>query len=231
MKGAPFLHPAKQFERKQIAVLVADDDMRFRRIVSLVLADQDDMNLVGEAGDGCEAFAQAVKLQPDVVLLDVRMPGTDGIDAARAIHRQLPATKIVMLTSSDEDEDIYQAMKAGASAYILKEGFIDDVAGIIRAMVHEIGVVLSPSIALKVIDEFGHDRLPPPPPGLSERELEVLRLVARGGTNDTIADELCLSSHTVKRHVANILAKLHERTRGDAVMHATLDGVLTVETS
>ena len=225
------MHPAKQSERKQIAVLVADDDMRFRRVVSLVLADQDDMILVGEAGDGREALAQAIELQPDVVLLDVRMPGTGGIDAAGAIHRQLPGAKIVMLTSSDEDEDIYQAMKAGASAYVLKEGYIDDVAGIIRAMAQGVGIVLSPSVALKVIDEFGHDRLPPPPPGLSERELDVLRLVARGGTNDTIADELCLSSHTVKRHVANILAKLHERTRGDAVLHATLDGVLTVENS
>ncbi len=225
------MHPAKQSERKQIAVLVADDDMRFRRVVSLVLADQADMILVGEAGDGREALAQAIELQPDVVVLDVRMPGTGGIDATGAIHRQLPGAKIVMLTSSDEDEDIYQAMKAGASAYILKEGYIDDVAGIIRAIAQGVGIVLSPSVALKVIEEFGHDRLPPPPPGLSERELDVLRLVARGGTNDTIADELCLSSHTVKRHVANILAKLHERTRGDAVLHATLDGVLTVENS
>jgi DNA-binding NarL/FixJ family response regulator len=225
------LHPAKQLEPKPIAVLVADDDMRFRWVVSLVLADQDDMILVGEAVDGRQAVAQTMELEPDVVLLEVRMPGGGGIGAAQAIHRQRPKTKIVMVTGSDDDEDIYRAMKAGASAYVLKDGFIDEVAGIIRAMAHGVGIVFSPSVALKVIHEFGHNRPPQPPPGLSERELEVLRLVARGDTNDTIADELCLSSHTVKRHVANILAKLHERTRGDAVMHATQDGMLTAETS
>jgi two-component system NarL family response regulator len=214
---------------EKIAVLVADDDMRFRRVIRAVLADHVDISVVGEAGDGHQTLAQAMELVPDVILLDVRMPGGGGIDAARAIHRQLPTTRIVMLTSSDDDDDVYRALKAGASGYVLKEGFVEDLAGIIRALAQGVGVFLSPSVASKLLDEFGQERVWTNSPGLSKRELEVLGLVARGDTNDMIAERLCLSSHTVKRHVANILAKLHERTRADAVMHATRAGVLTIK--
>jgi two-component system NarL family response regulator len=213
----------------RIEVLVADDDARFRRIVAASLADRDDIMIVGEAGDGHQAVAMAMDLAPDVVLLDVSMPGGGGIEAARAIHKHVPTTKIVMLTASDADEEIYLALKAGASGYILKEGFIEDLAGIIRAMAEGAGVLLSPTVAAKVLVEFGQDRPRLPSQGLSDRELEVLRLVADGYTNDEIAPRLCVSSHTVKRHVANILAKLHERTRADAVMHAMQQGFLTVD--
>jgi DNA-binding NarL/FixJ family response regulator len=211
---------------ERIGVLVADDDMPFRRVVAATLADRDDIAVVGEAGDGNEAVTAAIELVPDVVLLDVSMPGGGGIEAARAIHKHVPTTKIVMLTASDTDEDVYGALKAGASGYVLKEGFIGDLAGVIRAMAQGVGVLLSPSVAGKVLDDFRHDRTRHPSPALSEREVEVLRLVAQGCTNDEIAHKLCLSSHTVKRHVANILAKLHERTRTDAVMRAMQQGVL-----
>ncbi len=211
---------------KRIAVLLADDDMRFRRVVAVILADRTDIVVVGEAGDGQQAIASAIELVPDVVLLDVAMPGGGGVEAARGIHEHVPTAKILMLTASDNDEDVYAALKAGASGYVLKQGFIGDLAGIIRAMAEGVGVLLSPSIAAQVLDEFGHDRRRHPSADLSERELDVLRLVADGCTNDEIAPRLYLSSHTVKRHVANILAKLHERTRADAVMHAMQQGVL-----
>lgn len=205
--------------------------MRFRRVVGAMLADEDDIVVVGEAGDGHQAVASAIELMPHVVLLDITMPGGGGIEAARAIHKHVPTTKIVMLTASDVGEDVYGALKAGASGYVLKEGFIGDLAGIVRAMASGVGVLLSPSVASKLLQDFGHDRPHHPSPSLSERELDVLKLVAHGYTNDEIAQQLCLSSHTIKRHVANILAKLHERSRADAVMHAIQEGVLASDAS
>jgi two-component system NarL family response regulator len=216
-------------KEERIGVLVADDDMRFRRVVGALLADRTDMVVVGEAADGHQAVTSAIDLVPDVVLLDIAMPGGGGIEAARAIHKHVPSTKIVMLTASDVDEDVYCALQAGASGYVLKEGFIGDLAGIIRAMAEGVGVLLSPSVASKVLNDFGHDRPRHHSPALTGRELDVLRLVADGCTNDEIAPQLCLSTHTVKRHVANILAKLHERTRADAVIHAMQQGVLKAD--
>ena len=213
---------------ENIAVLVADDDMSFRRVIMAVLSEHDDISVVAEAADGRQALAQSIDLLPDVVLLDVRMPGGGGIEAARSIHRHVPMAKIVMLTCSDDDEDVYRALKGGASGYVLKAGFVHDIAGVVRALAQGAGVFLSPAIAAKLLQEFGHTKVASLGPELSKRELEVLALVARGDTNDRIAEELCLSSHTVKRHVANILAKLHERTREDAVIHAKQAGVLDV---
>ncbi|HEX3538971.1 MAG TPA: response regulator transcription factor [Acidimicrobiales bacterium] len=213
---------------ENIAVLVADDDMSFRRVIMAVLSEYDDISVVAEAADGRQALAQCIDLLPDVVLLDVRMPGGGGIEAARSIHRHAPMTKIVMLTCSDDDEDVYQALKCGASGYVLKAGFVHDIASVVRALAQGAGVFLSAAIAAKLLDEFGQQKAESREPELSRRELEVLALVARGDTNDRIAEALCLSSHTVKRHVANILAKLHERTREDAVIHAKQAGVLNV---
>lgn len=213
---------------ENISVLVADDDMSFRRVIMAVLSDYDDISVVAEAADGRQALAEAIDLLPDVVLLDVRMPGGGGIEAARLIHRHVPLAKIIMLTSSDDDEDVYRALKGGASGYVLKAGFVHDIASVVRALAQGGGVFLSPAIAAKLLQEFGQQKVESRGPDLSKRELEVLALVARGDTNDRIAEELCLSSHTVKRHVANILAKLHERTREDAVIHAKQAGVLDV---
>jgi DNA-binding NarL/FixJ family response regulator len=214
-------------ETERIRVLVADDEERFRRVVFALLADEPDIEVVGHASNGEEAVAVAQELVPDLVLLDVRMPTMDGIDAATVIHRSLPTTKIVMLTASEDEDDVFEALKAGASGYLLKEGLVNDLAGAVRVVAQDLGLLLSPSIASKVLVEFKDTPKRSTGPVLTERELEVLRLVSRGLPNHEIADELCLSAHTVKRHVANILAKLHQRSRLDAVMYALRSGVLT----
>ena len=210
-----------------IRVVVADDDSRFRRMVVAQLADEPDIDVVTEAADGRQAVERAAELAPDVVLLDIRMPGGGGIEAARAIKRRTPTTKVVMLTASDEDDDVYAALRAGASGYVVKGGLPTDLAGVVRAMAQNLGLLLSPSIAAKMLAEFRDHRPEDVSAGLSGREVDVLRLVGLGKTNDKIGDELFLSSHTVKRHVANILAKLHERTRADAVVNAIRRGYLS----
>jgi DNA-binding NarL/FixJ family response regulator len=212
-------------------VLVADDEERFRRVVFALLADEPDIEVVGHASDGAEAVAIAQELIPDLVLLDVRMPGMDGIEAANAIHRLMPTTKIVMLTASDEEDTVFEALKAGAGGYLLKEGLVADLAGAVRVVAQDLGLLLSPSIASKLLVEFRDSPRRPAVPGLTDRELEVLKLVSRGYANHEIADQLCLSGHTVKRHVANILAKLHQRSRLDAVMYAIRSGVLAADVS
>jgi DNA-binding NarL/FixJ family response regulator len=214
-------------ETERIRVLVADDEERFRRVVFALLADEPDIEVVGHASNGEEAVAIAQDLVPDLVLLDVRMPTMDGIDAAAAIHRSLPTTKIVMLTASEDEDDVFEALKAGAGGYLLKEGLVNDLAGAVRVVAQDLGLLLSPSIAGKVLGEFKDTPKRSSGPVLTERELEVLRLVSRGLPNHEIAEQLCLSAHTVKRHVANILAKLHQRSRLDAVMYALRSGVLT----
>jgi two-component system NarL family response regulator len=214
-----------------IRVLVADDEERFRRVVFALLADEPDIDVVGHASTGTEAVSAAQELVPDLVLLDVRMPTMDGIAAANLIHRLLPITKIVMLTASEEEDDVFEALKAGAGGYLLKEGLVNDLAGAIRVVAQDLGLLLSPSIASKLLVEFREVPRRPIGPNLTERELEVLRLVSRGFNNQEIADELCLSGHTVKRHVANILAKLHQRSRLDAVMYAIRSGVLAADAS
>jgi DNA-binding NarL/FixJ family response regulator len=215
----------------RIRVLVADDEERFRRVVFALLADEPDIEVVGHASDGAEAVAIAQELIPDLVLLDVRMPGMDGIEAANAIHRLMPTTKIVMLTASDEEDTVFEALKAGAGGYLLKEGLVADLAGAVRVVAQDLGLLLSPSIASKLLVEFRDSPRRPAVPGLTDRELEVLKLVSRGYANHEIADQLCLSGHTVKRHVANILAKLHQRSRLDAVMYAIRSGVLAADVS
>jgi DNA-binding NarL/FixJ family response regulator len=214
-------------ETERIRVLVADDEERFRRVVFALLADEPDIEVVGHASNGEEAVAIAQDLVPDLVLLDVRMPTMDGIDAAAAIHRSLPTTKIVMLTASEDEDDVFEALKAGAGGYLLKEGLVNDLAGAVRVVAQDLGLLLSPSIAGKVLGEFKDTPKRSSGPVLTERELEVLRLVSRGLPNHEIAEQLCLSAHTVKRHVANILAKLHQRSRLDAVLYALRSGVLT----
>lgn len=134
-----------------------------------------------------------------------------------------------MLTASDEDDDVYEALRAGASGYVVKEQFLGDLAGVVRTMARDLGLLLPPSIASKVLTQFKAAAVSSTDPGLSDRELKVLSLVGLGNTNDQIADELFLSSHTVKRHVANILAKLHQRTRAEAVLHAVRNGYLTAD--
>jgi two-component system NarL family response regulator len=208
-----------------IRVLIADDQAVFRRGLYVVLGTEDDIEVVAEAEDGEEAVVKAEELAPDVVLMDVRMPRVDGIEAARRIRESLPSTKILMLTVSDEEDDLYEAIKAGANGYLLKEISVEEVASAIHSVMQGQSLI-SPSMASKLLNEFNSlarmaaEREQLPAPVLTARELEVLKLVARGMSNKDVADELYISENTVKNHVRNILEKLHLHSRMEAVMYA-----------
>ncbi|HET9060410.1 MAG TPA: response regulator transcription factor [Acidimicrobiales bacterium] len=208
-----------------IRVLVTDDQALFRRGVVVVLSGNDDIEVVGEAGDGEEAVARAQELQPDVVLMDVRMPRLSGIDAARHIRRMLPGTEVLMLTVSDDEDDLYEAIKAGANGYLLKEVAVEEIAETVRAIVQH-QAVISPTMTTKLIAEFrslarrASERDELPPPGLTDREMQVLSLMAQSRSNKEIAASLFISENTVKNHVRNILEKLHLHSRMEAVTYA-----------
>src|SRR6476661_8570972 len=197
-----------------IRVLICDDHALFRRGLIMVLESEEGIDVVAEAEDGEEAVLKAEETAPDVVLMDVRMPKMSGIEATRAIAETVPSTKILMLTVSDEEEDLYEAVKAGATGYLLKEISIEEVADAIRAVVSGQSLI-SPSMASKLLTEFTNlakkadEKQAVPSPRLTDRELEVLKLVAQGMSNREIATELYISENTVKNHVRNILEKLH----------------------
>ena len=212
-------------DEEVIRVLIADDQALFRRGLYVVLGTEDDIEVVAEAENGADAIAKAEELAPDVVLMDVRMPKVNGIEAARQIREVLPSTKILMLTVSDEEDDLYEAIKAGANGYLLKEISVEEVASAIHAVMQGQSLI-SPSMASKLLNEFNSlarmaaEREQLPAPVLTARELEVLKLVARGMSNKEVADELYISENTVKNHVRNILEKLHLHSRMEAVMYA-----------
>jgi DNA-binding NarL/FixJ family response regulator len=216
-----------------IRVLIVDDHALFRRGLEMVLAEEPDIELVGEASDGTEAVAKAGEALPDVVLMDIRMPKSSGIEACRAMKEVAPSAKIVMLTISDEEEDLFEAIRAGASGYLLKDIPYDEVADVVRA-VHGGQSLINPSMAAKLLTEFaalakrdGEERAQEvPAPKLTDREMEVLRLVARGMNNRDIAKELFISENTVKNHVRNILEKLQIHSRMEAVMIAVRENLI-----
>ncbi|HZN13840.1 MAG TPA: response regulator transcription factor [Acidimicrobiales bacterium] len=214
-----------------IRVLIADDQPLYRRGLEVVLHTEEHIEVVGEAENGEEAIAKAEELAPDVVLMDVRMPKINGIEATKEIRDRVPTTKILMLTVSDEDSDLYEAIKAGASGYLLKEVSVEEVADSIRAVMQGESKI-TPSMASKLINEFSamskraDERQRLPVPALTARELEVLKLVAKGMSNREIADELFISENTVKNHVRNILEKLHLHSRMEAVMYALREKLL-----
>lgn len=216
-----------------IRVLVVDDHALFRRGLEMVLAQEPDIEVVGEAGDGSEAVERAEELLPDVVLMDIRMPRRSGIEACTAVKEVVPSAQIIMLTISDEEADLYEAIKAGATGYLLKEISIDEVATAIRAVAGGQSLI-SPSMASKLISEFAQlikrddDRQQVPAPRLTERELEVLRLVARGMNNRDIARQLFISENTVKNHIRNILEKLQLHSRMEAVVYAVREKLLEI---
>ena len=214
-------------------VLVVDDHALFRRGLQMVLAQEQDIDVVGEAADGSEALEMALEMVPDVILMDVRMPRRGGIEACSAIKAVIPSVRIVMLTISDEEGDLFEAVKAGASGYLLKEIPIDEVATAIRAVAGGQSL-LSPLMASKLLSEFatmarrGKEAEQVPLPRLTERELEVLKLVARGLNNRDLAKELFISENTVKNHVRNILEKLQLHSRMEAVVYAVREKLLEI---
>jgi two-component system NarL family response regulator len=216
-----------------IRTLIVDDHALFRRGLEMVLESEPDIELVGEASDGEEAVQKAGESLPDVVLMDIRMPRSSGIEACRALKNVAPSAKIVMLTISDEEDDLFDAIRAGASGYLLKDIPLDEVADAVRA-VYGGQSLINPSMAAKLLTEFAalarrEDEEPPqqvPAPRLTDREIEVLRLVARGMNNRDIARELFISENTVKNHVRNILEKLQIHSRMEAVMVAVREKLI-----
>jgi two-component system NarL family response regulator len=207
-----------------IRVLIVDDHALFRKGLELVLAAEPDLEIVGEASEGLEAIDRAADLQPDVVLMDVRMPGVGGIEATRRIRNAQPSTRVVMLTVSEDEEDLFASVRAGATGYLLKEVSIDEVANAVRAVARGQALV-TPSMASKLLGEFNVlsrriDAQHGAAPRLTDREVEVLRLVAKGMSNKDIASELVIAENTVKNHVRNILEKLQLKSRMEAAMYA-----------
>ena len=217
-----------------IRVLIADDHALFRRGLASVLDEEQDIELVGQASDGAEAVTRAGEALPDIVLMDIRMPKVSGIEAARAMKEAAPSAKIVMLTISDEEEDLFEAIRSGASGYLLKDIPLDEVADAVRA-VYGGQSLINPSMAGKLLTEFAtlnrrdqETERPQqvPAPKLTDREMEVLKLVARGMNNRDIAKELFISENTVKNHVRNILEKLQIHSRMEAVMIAVREKLI-----
>ena len=207
---------------RTVRVLVVDDQELFRRGLTMLLGAEPDLSVVGEAGDPAAAVALAAETAPDVALLDVRMPKGSGLGACMRIKEVSPTTRIIMLTVSDEEADLYEAVKNGASGYLLKDSSIEEVAQAVR-VVAEGQSLISPSMAVKLLDEFKQMAQPDRTdagPKLTDRELEVLRLVARGWNNRDVAKDLEISENTVKNHVRNILDKLQLHSRMEAVTYA-----------
>lgn len=222
---------ADQAVAETTRVLIVDDQELFRRGLMLVLEGEDDLEIVGEAADGPTAIGLVADCSPDVVLLDVRMPGMSGLETCAAVRTLTSDTRIIMLTSSDDESDLYASVKAGASGYLLKDASIDEVADAVR-LVADGQSLINPAMAAKLLEEFKQisQARPEEPPGprLTSRELEVLREVARGLNNRQIASELYISENTVKNHIRNILEKLQLHSRVEAVMYAVRQKLLDV---
>ena len=212
-----------------LGVLIADDQALVRAGFRMILESEADLEVVGEAADGREAVEEATRLKPDVVLMDVRMPELDGIEAARQLLADNSSAKIVMLTTFDLDEYVYEALRAGASGFLLKDAGADELLHAVRVVAAG-EALLSPSITRRLIEDYA--RRPPAreqPAALAEltpRELEVLRLIARGLSNSDIARELIVGDATVKTHVARVFAKLDLHDRAQAVVLAYESGLV-----
>jgi DNA-binding NarL/FixJ family response regulator len=212
-----------------IRVLIADDQRLVRSGFRMILGSDPELEVVGEAGDGVEAVAAARSLEPDVVLMDVRMPRVDGIEATRQISLLAEAPRVLVLTTFDLDEYVFAALRVGASGFLLKDAPEEQLLSAIR-VVSAGGSLFAPSVTRRLIERFASlDNGAAPPPALGEltsRELEVLRLLARGHSNAEIAAELVVSDHTVKTHVAHVLSKLGLRDRIQAVIVAYESGLV-----
>jgi DNA-binding NarL/FixJ family response regulator len=209
-----------------IRVLIADDQQLVRAGFALILKPHADLDVIGEAADGAEAVALAAQRRPDVILMDIRMPGMDGLEATRRVLAD-PAqakTRVLVLTTFDLDDYVYEALRAGASGFLLKDVGREELVAAVRVVASG-DALLAPSVTRRLLEEFARrpaDDRPPPASldPLTPRELEVLALVARGRSNAEIAAELYVGEATVKSHVAHLLMKLGLRDRVHAVIHA-----------
>ncbi|HET9905859.1 MAG TPA: response regulator transcription factor [Anaerolineales bacterium] len=215
---------------ESISVLLVDDHAMVRQGVRAFLITQPDISVVGEAGSGEEAVKLSAQYIPDVILMDLIMPDMDGVEATRRVKHVSPRSQVVVLTSYHEDEHIFPALKAGALSYILKDVSAEELASAVRkAALGE--AVLHPRVAARVIKELQGRRAEAINPftELSERELEVLKLIADGMSNAEMAEKLVLSEKTIKGHVSNILSKLHLADRTQAAVYAWREGVVRKE--
>ncbi|WP_324716125.1 response regulator transcription factor [Carboxydochorda subterranea] len=214
-----------------VKVLLVDDHVLFRKGLAALFNRRPGFVVVGEAGDGSEAIALASQTMPDVILMDIGLPTVSGIEATRVIKRHTPRVHVVMLTVSDDDRDLFAAIKCGADGYLLKDAEPEELYEVIEE-VHQGKPRLSGPIAARILDELrrrdeaGPDQTQPPPEALTPRESEVLRLVARGLTNKEIAAGLGIAENTVKIHLRNILEKLHLTNRIQLAVHAVQKGLV-----
>jgi DNA-binding NarL/FixJ family response regulator len=215
-----------------IRVLVADDQSMVRAGFRMLLAGEEDIDVVAEASNGLEAVEKAERFHPDVILMDIRMPELDGLEATRRILATDNGARILVLTTFDLDEYVYEALRAGASGFVLKDDPPEQLIGAVRVVATG-DALLSPSVTRRVIKRFTRTPFPTPPKeldDLSERERDVLRLIARGLSNAEIGQELFISETTVKTHVTHILQKLGLRDRVQAVVLAHEAGVFEADT-
>ena len=217
----------EQEQPQAITVLIIDDHPLVREGVRNFLQRQRDITVVGEAGSGQEGLRLASDLAPDVVLMDLVMPEMDGVETTRRLKQISPSTQVIVLTSFDDDEHILPAIRAGALSYILKDVSTAALAEAVRKAARG-EVTMTPQVAARVMEELRQGGQPSSQADadLSEREVEVLRLIAEGRSNTEIAERLVISEHTVKRHVSNILSKLHLADRTQAAVYAWREGMV-----
>jgi DNA-binding NarL/FixJ family response regulator len=215
----------------KIRVLLADDHSLFREGLANILNAQADFVVVGEAGDGLEVVVKARELLPDLIVMDITMPGCDGVEATQQIKKELPDVTIVMLTVRDEDEKLFEAIKNGAQGYLLKSIRSRDLVHMLRGSVRG-EAAITPVLGGRMLEEFrrlgrqAHTFPDEETPALTRREQDVLSLVATGASDKEIAQELSISIHTVKSHMRNILGKLHLGQRHEAALYALREGLI-----
>ena len=204
---------------EKISLVIVDDHAIVRQGLRTYLELQPDIEVVGEASDGREAIGLVRDTLPDIVLMDLVMPNVDGVEATRTITMLSPSSRVIVLTSFSEDEKVFASIKAGAQGYLMKDVLPQELVRAIRT-VHRGEAQLDPEIARKLMQEFTNPQPATPKHDLTERELEVLRLIAQGKSNKDISEDLVLSEKTVKTHVSNILQKLHLTDRTQAAVYA-----------
>ncbi|MGW3568239.1 response regulator transcription factor [Streptomyces sp. NPDC000941] len=213
-----------------IRVLLADDQPLVRAALRMVITDTPGVEVVGEAGDGAEAVRLTGELAPDVVVMDIRMPGMDGIEATRLIATGAGTTRVVVLTTFDDDDYVYGALRAGASGFLVKDMALDDILAAVRVVASG-DALIAPSVTRRLIKEFAARPAATPPPraelsGITDREREVLTLVGSGLSNAEIAGQLCISVATAKTYLTRLLAKLDARDRVQLVILAYEAGLV-----